>query len=93
MGNMWNWIVKTLVSAALGSWKTTACGFVVAVGILLQPVLVSGQVPTKSQIIGACCVALAGFLSKDHDKTGTGGFRDPIRGPDKPDNVDQTNLS
>jgi hypothetical protein len=60
-----NW----LKSAALESWRTTILGFVMAVGIVLQPVLAAGQVPTKSQVLAAVCVALAGLIAGDH-KTG-----------------------
>ena len=52
------------------SWKTTLIGYASAACSVLLPVLQSGQLPTKENLIAAGCFALLGRFSKDHDVTG-----------------------
>ncbi len=58
--------MKMFQSAAFESWKTTILGALFAVGIVITPILQSGQAPTKAQWLMAIGAALAGLVAQDH---------------------------
>ncbi len=61
---------RLIAKFLLGSWKTTALGFVGAIYILVKPSLDAGQWPTKVQWAGAVFSTLAGYVAKDYNRSG-----------------------
>ena len=81
--------MKTFITnCILGSWKTSMIGFTCGVLELVIPSLQAGKMPTTQQWILAAATVFLGMFAKDHDKAGTGGKDDPLRGPlPEPDDV------
>lgn len=54
------------------SWKTTLLGCVIAAWVVIEPMINSEEINWKT-ILKAGIIAVAGFLVKDWNVTGTGG--------------------
>ena len=52
------------------SWSTTVIGLGGGAAVVLGPIITSGRLPTKNEVIQAVAIALLGLFSKAYNKTG-----------------------
>ena len=57
-------------SGVFKNWATTLLGLLGALYLVLEPILTTGQMPTKQQFIGAIFSVVGGFLAKSFNVTG-----------------------
>lgn len=57
-------------SGMVKNWSTTLLGLLGALYLVLEPILTTGQMPTKQQFIGAIFSVVGGFLAKSFNVTG-----------------------